>query len=168
MLRVDLGRLKRNGRVRIDGVVPANDALWESTGLELVGGLSVGLDVQQVGTDVIVRGVMTGATAGSCRRCLRPVECPVEEEVTFVFRPGLDEAQAEALDVYTVDVSAQELDVGPALREHLILVAAQFPLCDPSCRGLCAKCGKDLNEGPCDCRAVEVDPRWSALRETTN
>ena len=165
MLRVDLARLHKKGRVRIDGVVPADAALWESAGLKLAGGLTVGLDVQQTGPDVIVRGLMRGATADSCRRCLRPVECAVEDEVTLVFREGVDEVEAAELEVYAFDEKARELDLGPALREQLILVAARYPLCEVSCRGLCSKCGADLNVDSCDCREVEVDPRWSALRE---
>jgi uncharacterized metal-binding protein YceD (DUF177 family) len=32
------------------------------------------------------------------------------------------------------------------------------------CKGLCAQCGKDLNEGPCDCPPPTRDDRWQALK----
>ena len=35
-------------------------------------------------------------------------------------------------------------------------------LCSEDCKGLCARCGANLNDGPCGCRP-EVDPRWAAL-----
>ena len=37
-------------------------------------------------------------------------------------------------------------------------------LCSPDCKGLCPTCGKDLNDGPCDCRP-EMDPRLAALQK---
>jgi uncharacterized protein len=35
-------------------------------------------------------------------------------------------------------------------------------LCDEECKGLCSRCGKNLNDGPCDCKK-EIDPRMAAL-----
>jgi uncharacterized protein len=48
------------------------------------------------------------------------------------------------------------------IREELILAVPEYVLCREECRGLCPRCGKDLNEGPCACRP-EPDPRWAAL-----
>ena len=36
-------------------------------------------------------------------------------------------------------------------------------LCREDCKGLCFRCGKDLNEGPCGCQA-EADPRLAVLK----
>lgn len=38
-------------------------------------------------------------------------------------------------------------------------------LCSKDCKGICSKCGKDLNKGKCDCPEKEIDPRLSALAE---
>ena len=37
-------------------------------------------------------------------------------------------------------------------------------LCREDCKGLCPKCGRNLNEGPCGCDLHEEDPRWDALK----
>jgi uncharacterized protein len=37
------------------------------------------------------------------------------------------------------------------------------PLCRADCSGLCPTCGKDLNEGQCNCERTEIDPRWAKL-----
>ena len=44
------------------------------------------------------------------------------------------------------------------------LYSVVMGLCRPDCRGLCAQCGADLNEGSCGCEAEATDPRLSALR----
>ena len=40
-------------------------------------------------------------------------------------------------------------------------------LCKPDCKGLCCRCGKNLNDGPCDCRK-EPDSRFAALQQLLN
>jgi len=37
------------------------------------------------------------------------------------------------------------------------------PLCREDCAGLCSRCGYNLNQGPCNCLAQEIDPRWSEV-----
>jgi uncharacterized protein len=53
------------------------------------------------------------------------------------------------------------VELGPMLREHIILAAPMQPLCREDCAGLCTRCGKDLNEGPCQCPA---EPQSTAIR----
>ena len=50
-----------------------------------------------------------------------------------------------------------------AVREELILAGPQYVLCREDCRGLCPRCGKDLNAGPCGCPAVAPNPRLAVL-----
>jgi DUF177 domain-containing protein len=39
------------------------------------------------------------------------------------------------------------------------------PVCRPDCRGLCGRCGGDLNLGECTCVEPDIDPRWAGLGE---
>ena len=72
---------------------------------------------------------------------------------------GLDE---DALDDYAI-VEDGFLDMDEQLIELLELEFPRKILCRPDCRGLCPKCGRDLNTGDCDCRE-EPDPRWAPLQ----
>ena len=47
--------------------------------------------------------------------------------------------------------------------EDIVFAMPPKLLCRPGCEGLCQRCGKNLNEGPCDCKP-EGDPRWEALQ----
>ena len=58
---------------------------------------------------------------------------------------------------------ARSLDLRPAVREEWLLAAPAFVLCREDCKGLCPRCGADLNEGPCSCTKTEIDPRWASL-----
>jgi uncharacterized protein len=102
--------------------------------------------------------IRTGVTA-ACRRCLAQVRMPVTAEIRAVFttHPADDDAS-----VYAIDPATGMVDLAPVVREELVLVVPEYVLCREGCRGLCPRCGKDLNEGPCDCRP-EAEPRWEAL-----
>ena len=55
-----------------------------------------------------------------------------------------------------------KVDVGDLARTEFILEMDMQTLCSEDCKGLCARCGADLNLGPCSCKK-EIDPRLAAL-----
>ena len=57
-----------------------------------------------------------------------------------------------------------ELDLDEAAATAFILAMDTKNLCSDDCKGLCAKCGADLNLGPCGC-GPDVDPRLAALAQ---
>ncbi|RME68679.1 MAG: DUF177 domain-containing protein, partial [Nitrospirae bacterium] len=58
-----------------------------------------------------------------------------------------------------------ELDITSIVQEQILLNLPMKPLCMPECKGLCPRCGMNLNTGTCDCPRTEIDPRWSALKK---
>lgn len=165
MLRVDLGRLAREGSVLVKARVPAEDGLWQGSGISWKGPVEFELRASYAGTgEAVVRGRVRGELHQECRRCLEPVEGEFERELTLVFVSGFTGEDAEAGDVFTFDPASGSLDVSEAVREELILAMDPYVVCDPECRGLCPRCGANLNEGPCDCAEQEMDPRWEVLR----
>lgn len=164
MLTVDLGQLQRASRLEIDAQVDPADPLLAGSDVRLSQPLEVRLEAQQAGADVVVRGRVAGAVEIACARCLKPVRQVLDEEVTFLFVEGLDPAAAEAEEVYPLPEKGHILDLGPAVREHVLLGAPRFAVCEEACRGLCPGCGADLNETTCECGTSEVDERWAALR----
>lgn len=170
MLKVDLSRLEREGSLRVDAEIPSDDPLWEGTELTFDGPLHVDATATVAGSgEVVVRGWLTGAIARECRRCLDPVEIEIDGEVTLVWAPR-DELEPEEDDGETrpLESAQREIDLGAAIREELILGTDRYVVCDPECRGLCPRCGTNLNVDECDCTLEEQDPRWDALRALKN
>ncbi|MDR0951936.1 MAG: DUF177 domain-containing protein [Oscillospiraceae bacterium] len=74
---------------------------------------------------------------------------------------------AEAQDEDNPDVfllEGNELDLSDVLETLFILDMDTSFLCRADCAGLCSRCGKNLNEGPCSCEK-EIDPRLAVLRQ---
>lgn len=164
MLKADLSLLQRQGRLEIDTRIEPGDPLWAGTGIAPRGPFEVQLEAQQASSDVVVRGSIRGEVDMACRRCLVPVVLPAEIEVTWLFRAGISEAEAQAEEVFALPERARELDLVPAVREQLMLSVPEFALCEESCRGLCPHCGANRNEVGCGCDTPVVDERWAALR----
>jgi uncharacterized protein len=163
MLKVSLKALER-GEVAIREQVAPDDALWEGAGVTLSRPLEVELAARSVGEGVLVRGRLRTAVRLACRRCLTQVEREIDDTVDLLFEPiedGEDDADGE---VYPLPPRGDTLDLGDAVREQLLLRAPAFALCTEACRGLCARCGADLNQGECDCVPEAAESPWDALR----
>ena len=91
-------------------------------------------------------------TRGTCRRCLTELVRPVEGKVDVLFSANPD--LHEDPSVYPLSEPVTHVDVRPAVREELALAVDAFPLCREDCRGLCPRCGADLNRGACSCVPV--------------
>ena len=102
-----------------------------------------------------------------CARCLKPVHVAVcsefDDEYVRYGVPG--SISAEETDVY--EYSDKEIDIGYAIRDAVLLDIPIRRLCSEDCLSLCPFCGKDLNEGPCDCGQPAGDNRFEALKTLT-
>lgn len=126
------------------------------------------LTVENTGSLLLVRGWLRAPLKLTCARCLRQREHVVEMAVEEEFA-----SETTAPDVETVDrdepetaaISGYVLDATELVRQQIVVSLPMAFVCGPDCRGLCPTCGKDLNEGPCDCEAGAADDRWSKLKE---
>jgi len=73
------------------------------------------------------------------------------------------EVQLREEDLGVVEVEGEWLETEPLVAEQVLLQRPTHPLCREDCRGLCPRCGQNLNEGDCGCAEREVDPRWAPL-----
>ena len=161
MLRIDLDRLRREGRARLDAEIAPGDAFWQDLDVTPNAPLHVSLEAQQAGEDVVVRGDMQGEFALSCRRCLAPTTATIDEALGLLYREGEQEEDGEVL---SLPETGTELDLAEAVREHVLLAVPRFAICREDCRGLCPHCGTNRNEAECACTEEETDERWAPLR----
>ncbi len=165
MLRLDLARLDREGAVRVDADVPADDPLWKDTEFAFDGPVHVRLRAIAAGSgEVVVRGEVEARLAQECRRCLEPVVGKLALAITLVFVASDTPGILEDGDARVFDARASELDLGEAVREEVVLGIDPYVVCDPECKGWCPHCGANRNTGECGCSWDEADPRWDALR----
>ena len=65
-------------------------------------------------------------------------------------------------------VPDMKLDLDELVYSEVLVSLPMKHLCHTDCRGICPKCGKNLNDGKCGCPEKEIDPRLAALAELLN
>jgi uncharacterized protein len=157
--------LEREGSLEIRSEIPARDPSWEGTEFRFSAPLSVSGQVQWIPSgEVLARLRLRGLLAQECRRCLEPVDVPVDEELELLFAPMEESDDPDEENVRPLPENAGELDLIEAIREEVVLTQTLLALCRTDCQGLCPQCGTNLNESSCQCSREEADPRWNALR----
>ncbi len=120
------------------------------------------LRAESVVEGILVTGHIAAHTRLECARCLKGFSGSVDIEVCELFvAPGHE----NVADDDTYRVAGTDIDLEPMVRDALVLALPLNPLCEDACKGLCARCGRHLTNGACDCEQEELDPRWAALSQ---
>lgn len=108
---------------------------------------------------VYAQGKFLGEESVECVRCLTQISQTLQSQVEQLYEFPPD-PQAE----FVVSESGH-IDLASFLREDMILSRPLRSLCKPDCKGLCPQCGKDLNEGACDCVKEDINPQMAVLKK---
>jgi uncharacterized protein len=174
--------------ITVDGLSLVGEVTAEELGLTeddavVLGPLAVSLDLTNIEGLVAVTGVLEGTIIRECVRCLKGYEDLLAFSVRAAFVPEpkssprhpkrVDprKARAEVVEAEPEEepddqyqYQGNQLELAPMLREHVILSAPMQPLCNNDCLGLCAQCGKNLNEGPCHCAVEPPIPTFRVVQ----
>ena len=96
----------------------------------------------------------------TCAKCLTEVNRHMSESFS---REILSEGDKFSEDVGILIVNDRTIDTEAILLESLFINLEPNVICNENCKGLCPKCGINLNEEECDCNLNEVDPRLEKL-----
>ena len=153
-------------------IQPSDMALPSDDG-QILGSMTCAGQVFQIDDKLVhFQGTLTGRVSRECVRCLNMFEeelalpcdadfCQSGQSVPSTAlknkkkkgrhesNQAIDEDHENEIDTYPIIFN--EVDLLPALREHLILATPLRALCQENCSGLCQKCGANLNEGICAC-----------------
>ena len=105
-----------------------------------------------------------------CRRCLTAVRQPISERTALVAEvrgpaASVEEEEDGDEELLVLRSLHDRVDLAPAVRDLLFLAADAYAVCSEACRGLCPRCGEDLNQAPCGCAEdVSVGPRAGVVR----
>lgn len=111
---------------------------------------------------LLLDGIVETMLHGVCDRCLQPFQRPVSYVLDAVLVKELVDEKAE--DEWVFLLQNDCADLTDIIRTAFVLNMDTRLLCREDCKGLCCQCGKDLNDGPCDCQP-EADPRLAVLQQ---
>lgn len=100
---------------------------------------------------------------GICDRCAASFDRYVSFPVHALLVSELANDNGEE-DLWTFLLEGDDADLDDIVTTAFVLNMDAKLLCSEDCKGLCCRCGKNLNEGPCDCKP-EIDPRLAVLQQ---
>ena len=124
--------------------------------------------------DLRVEGTVETSIRFRCSRCTKEFSksFAASYDLTYLPQPkwtGKDsevELKYEDMDIAYHDGVAFDVDL--MVLEQIELAMPMKFVCREDCKGLCYKCGADLNEGACLCKNEETDSRLSVLLDFKN
>jgi len=127
--------------------------------------LNVALEITNTGKSLLVKGKLETALNVICSRCLKDFAYKFNFEFEDEFFPQ-EYAPEDAEDAFVFEKN--EFSIDERICEHILLHLPMRFICVDSCRGLCPKCGADLNANPCGCTQEVIDPRLEILAKWKN
>lgn len=123
------------------------------------------LTISKVGTD---KFLMVGKTVVTleipCDRCLQPVALDIPLEICREYDKNDTEEESEEEDL----IVGYNLDTEQLIYCEILVNWPMKTLCTEACKGICKKCGTNLNHSSCTCDTVELDPRMAKIRDIFN
>lgn len=117
----------------------------------------------------IILDVSTNTKANFiCDRCNEEFQQEIGNSYKMVYVLESVENDKDELDITYLAHETDKIDLSDDVRDYIILSIPMKKLCKEDCKGLCIKCGKNLNEGPCECKEDEIDDRWKSLLDLKN
>jgi uncharacterized protein len=130
--------------------------------------IDVACGVRRMKENVFIEGTVATTVEATCGRCLEMTRQPVNASFKYTFTPPPDQPKEEwELTAEDLDFAYYEddsIDLDALVFEQVMLHMPIKPLCAESCKGLCPRCGIDLNKAACRCQAEAFDERLAVLK----
>ena len=111
---------------------------------------------------LVMTGEITTCIHGICDRCASNFDREISFPIDVVLVTEMTNEENE--DEWVFPLEGDSADLEDIVRTVFVLNFDSRLLCKPDCKGLCCRCGKNLNDGPCSCQK-ELDPRFAALKQ---
>lgn len=129
---------------KFEGIISASDIKGEAEIMRIDEGFNVAVKNTEIKVKL------------SCEKCLKPITPTIKFDF-FEKQFFLDESKQpeDPNDLYLVDKKHLTINLTEPLRQEIILHFPTIRVCSIHCKGICPKCGKNLNEITCKCK---IDP----------
>ncbi len=132
------------------------------------GSIEVDVEINKIHNQLILDASILVNTVFECDRCTAAFSRPLHAEYEMVYMLGVDPVETESDNITYLSAEADSINISKDIKDFTILAVPMKKLCSEECKGLCSRCGKNLNEGDCSCSKNETDARWFPLMELKN
>ncbi len=132
-------------------------------GSEFVNDVLLNCEMDKSPRQVVLNCSVESTVHLTCDRCTKEYDKSINHNFKMIYMLDKEEGDEDGTDIHFLSLDQDKVDLSEDVRELTTLALPLKHLCSYNCKGLCTKCGKDLNEGPCDCKDDEINPVWEPL-----
>ena len=132
------------------------------------GNVSVEVELNKSNNQIVLNVALELSARFECDRCTVNYTTPITTEYQMVYLFGKEPVESESINITYMPHDADKLILDEDIKDFALLSIPMKKLCKEDCKGLCYKCGKNLNEGNCNCEKSNIDARWLPLIDLKN
>jgi uncharacterized protein len=120
---------------------------------------------------VEVQGHVQATLTLTCDRCLSAYDWEIDTELQILFEVEseaswhLKDLEYNIPDLDTVSLDEPLIDLDDVLRQQLYLELPVKNLCTEHCKGICSRCGANLNHAECGCANENKESPFAVLAQ---
>jgi uncharacterized protein len=154
--------------------LPMLAALSRESKIVLCHPVRVHIRATMVDARVLIEGKVETIAKLLCSRCLAPYELAIESEFSVTASPETcaapdqherEEVELSAEEIDTFLYTGNRIDLDDEVAQQIIMALPIKPLCKKACKGLCNRCGADLNHGTCGCEKEKANNPFDVLKK---
>ena len=141
-----------------------------SIGLEspFLGNVEVEIEIKKSHNQIILDSKIFVDAVFECDRCTVEFRKKLCTNFEMVYLQGVEPVESKSDNISYISLETDVIDISDDVRDFSILAVPMKKLCTEECKGLCYRCGTNLNEENCTCDKNYVDARWLPLKELKN
>ena len=160
-MRIRVDEIPESGRTlrfhwdqeKLSEFVPPDDPF----GLKLLRPVNVTITVNRGAEHIRITGKIDGPLEVACHRCLTAFPFPLDEQIDIYLieeerDPREEDKELDIEELVYEFFDGEVIDIDQLVAEQIFLALPVKVLCSEECRGICPRCGVNLNDEPCRCK----------------
>lgn len=179
MLKIHIGSIPPDNGVDLDERLEAQrlpllKAVADDGSVVFVQPVHTRLHARLVGESVMLEGHVETSVRLTCSRCLALFQSTIEADFSLTALPEIavaepfetgDEIELSKDEMDAVAYQGDIIDLREEIGQQIIMALPFQPLCRKTCKGLCSRCGADLNQTSCRCRRQHASSPFDVLKK---
>ena len=166
-MKINLSRLldRTVYKIDFDQTIELGEIIVNQRKLEVVGPVRIKGDVYKTADGTYLSADIIYEYTENCARCLKEFTNKVQTVLSGRLMEKSKSFEKQDDDELIIHYDGDEVELEEHIIAAILLSLPMKSVCDKACKGLCPNCGKDLNEGQCDCLMEDIDPRLAKLKD---
>ena len=142
----------------------------EKLGLEhlFFGDIIVDCNMDKSPHQIVLRCKISAHSKLVCDRCNNEYTTVLKNNFLLSFLFTKNEAGSDDFNLRYLSPEQDKIDISNDVFEYAELSIPMKNLCREDCKGLCPKCGTNMNEKQCDCKTEIENDVWTPLKKLLN